>query len=286
MHHGQPPQKWKLSALLRIEKAGLPLPTASIDDTQSIHLLWSCDLPFQLNEFYIVAAIKNAIIVALQDMLPAQSNLNISNQIPIPGTINTATNQYVGVPSIRAPHSKKYLQESILEHLNAHRYQVLTEQAGRVLELRALFDSRWWSINNETPHHLDWLLFFGAALGPFCTVKQLNLELRALAESMENQKWLQIRSRYEKHIEAISQTSHQGFVLVDGHFQSINHSDWDDLIRGKLRVSDQEIRDLNLLQIGHGHKTSPYLQELNANWNALGQDDFLPEHAFFLQAAS
>ncbi|WP_194864923.1 hypothetical protein [Alloalcanivorax profundimaris] len=274
-------------AMSRMDREGIPLPSACVDDTRNLHFLWATTSPFTLNEFYVASLIKGAIIEALREMRPNISGYNISNQIPLTGTINSATGQYVGAPSIRTPYAKEYLQDKLLNLTSAQKFKTWEESAGRLLELRALFDERWWKISTQPESHQDWMIFFGASLVPFCTPNQLFLELSALAESLEGKPWSKIKSKHQTLINAISETGTKDYIYIDGNYFSLQRGEWNEWIKGRLEITSREIEELNLRQIGIGDRTSPYIHGINKTWLAIGSnDDFVPEHAFFLKAAS
>ena len=274
-------------AMSRMDRAGVPLPSACVDDTKNLHFLWATTSPFSLNEFYVASLIKMAIIEALDEMKPHLSSHNISNQIPLAGTINSLTDQYVGVPSIRTAYDKAYLQDRLLKLTSGQSFKTLEESAGRLLELRALFDDRWWEVNSQPESHQDWIIFFGASLVPFCTPKQLYSELLVLAEALEGRPWGKIKVKHQHLISEISKTGTKDYIYIDGNHFSLTRGDWNEWIKGRLNITEKEINGLDLRQIGMGDRTSPYIHRTNKGWLAIGNtDDFLPEHTFCLKAAS
>lgn len=276
----------QVTAVLRMGRAGIPEPTATIDDGRLLHFLWALEKPIPRMQFYRISIIKLSFFNALKELQPIANSLNVSTQVPLTGSRNTQTQTLVGACSACGKvYPSRRLEEAALKLVDGLTPARLQSSAGRLLELQALFNSRWWSISMRPELFEDWLLFFGSVLAPFCTPVQLEMELRALAESMEVAPWQKISNKYQRLIHEIAKTGTQDYILIDGSHYSLADTPWNDWIIGRLHVSPDEIEDLRMFQIGKNHHYSPYFHEIASGWLAVGNDDFISETAFCLRSA-
>lgn len=274
------------TVLHRLNMKGIPLPTICIDDGAHLHILWFTHTPLRKHEFYIASIIKKAFTAAITELSPEKDSINIGNALPLVGSINSQTGKYVG---IRYARGEKYntarLYEAALNLCNGLLPERMVSCAGRLLELQAIFHNRALTLSLNQDLYKDWILFIGSALSVFCTPDQVILELRALTESLTGQPWGKIQADYNELVQAIAKDGANGFIYLDGSHYSVSHIDWNDTIRGKLKITEEEIIGLNLQQIGNNKIRSPYIEDIGQKYLPVGNDDFVAKEVFCIKVA-
>lgn len=273
------------TATMRMGLKNIPAATACVDDGINLTFIWTLDSLITKNEIFSAHALQKMIKGSIKELKPFEDSIDISRQIPFVGSFNTASQQFVVLRHIGKTHSKSHLQNLAFTALNGSELSYYQRQSGMLLELQALFSDRWWSIGSTPETWKDWIIFFGVALAPFCSAQQLNLELRAVAESVENKKWADIKEDYEHLLDSLCSSASSGHIHYDGCNYSIDNSCWLDWAKGRLHISSQEIQDLDLYLLGGKSQISPHLKESPRPQLPIGQDDFVSESSFLLKLA-
>jgi hypothetical protein len=290
LHLQVPKAEWNTNIILplRLENLGIPLPTATLYDGIHLTLLWIIDSPIRSHEFYIHTMLQRALYEASKEFNPTASNLDIASTIRMAGSINSKSKQLVGlVNDYGKTYSRGFLQEAILKTTRmspAETFNMQT-QAGIILELMALLGERWFSTSQYPELFSDWIIFIGASLSNFCTPCQLRIELCAVAESLEGLPWKKISSKYEDLILSIINTAQEGYIDFEGVYLPINEPNWRDLISGKLSVTLDEQKYLNLQVLGNQASISPHLHLVNKPQRTIGHTDFIPADTLLLRSA-
>jgi hypothetical protein len=273
---------------IRLEARGIPLPTNIVFDGQFLTFLWFLESPIKNNEFYLYTLIEKLLFEIASGFNPTKSNLDPVFLTRVVGSINRKNKTYAHILSdYGKTYKKDYLVKKILGSglISASVFPELQIRAGTTLELMSLLGSRWFSAAQFPELFHDWIIFFGASLCNFCTSEQLFRELRAIAESLENRAWKDIKKSYTPLIGALSQTAKDGYINIDGMHHSINGPTWRELILGKLQISANEISELNLQVLGNKSNVSPLLHEQNKSIYAVGHVNFIPIERLLMRAA-
>lgn len=273
---------------IRLEDQGIPLPTIVLFDGQYLTFLWFLDTPIKSSEFYRYTLAERLLFQIASEFNPTKSNLDPVFLTRVVGSVNrkNKVNSHI-LSDHGVVHKKEYLLNKILSSgfISGSTYPELQVYAGITLELMSLLGSRWFSAARSPELFQDWIIFFGSSLCHFCTPEQLFRELRAIAESLENKPWGEIRKTYTPLIKALSETARDGYIRVDGMHYSINGPTWRELIQGKLQISSSEILELNLQVIGNRSSVSPHLHEQNKCIYPVGHANFIPVERLFFKAA-
>lgn len=278
-----------ITAKLRLEEKGIPLPTAVIFDGEHYTFLWILETPIEDHEFYIHTMLQQALFEAAIEFNPTERNLETIFLTRMIGSINSKTKQNVGLISdYGRSHSKQYLQQAILntKTIQVTEYQKFQTQAGITLELLSLLGDRWFSASQSPEMFEDWIIFFGSSLCNFCTPTQMFQELSAIAESLENKPWGTIKHLYSDLITSIIKTSKEGYIRYKNIHLSIDGCEWREMIKGKLLISTEEIKHLNLQVLGNQSLISPLLHIQSKSIRAVGNSNFVPIERLLLKVAA
>jgi hypothetical protein len=288
LHLQVPKTVWNTNILLtlRLEMHGVPLPTATTFDGETFTLLWILDTPIENNEFHIYTMLQQGLYETAKEFNPSISNLDIAFTTRMVGSINGNNKQHVGlVNDYGKTYSRRYLEDAILKSMTASEYRKMQVQAGTTLELMSLLGARWFSASQHPELFNDWIIFFGSSLCNFCTPDKLFNELCAIAESLEGQQWKKISEKYNELINSVISTAKDGYIKFDGVHLSINEENWRDLIKGKLCITSEEQKHLNLQVLGNQSTVSPHLHLTNKVYYPFGHTEFVPIERLLLKSA-
>ena len=273
---------------IRLEEKGIPLPTTITFDGENLTFLWILDTPLESSEFHIYTLMQQFLFNVAAEFNPTKNNLDTVFLTRMVGSINKKNkiNSHL-ITGYGNTYKKEYLVKKILSSnmIPAADFREREIQAGTTLELMALLGSRWFSASQQPELFQDWIIFFGSSLCNFCEPTQLFKELRAIAESLENKNWKDIKKMYAPLINALEHTAKDGYIKIDGMHHTINDPTWRELIQGKLQISDKEISELNLQVIGNKSSISPHLHVQNKNIYPVGHTNFVPIERLLLKAA-
>lgn len=291
LHLQVPAEDWNTHIILsmRLENKGIPLPTAIIFDGENYTFLWILSASIENHEFYIYSLLQKCLYSAASEFNPTVRNLDTAFLTRMVGSINGKNKKVTGlINNYGKIYSKSFLEKAILDSANISiaSYRQLEIQAGITLELMSLLGDRWFSISQNPELFNDWLIFFGSSLCNFCTQESLMYELSAIAESLEAESWGKIKHKYNDLMHSIVSTAKEGFVSHDGIHLSINEPNWRDLIKGKLLITDDEMKCLNLQVLGNKSSISPHLHLQNRSFYPVGQTDFVPIERLLLKNVS
>lgn len=262
---------------VELQSEGFPLPTAVVTDGQQLLFFWILKNIISSHEFHKVYLLQHGLYQLLKKFKPSKKMLEIDLVVPLIGTINSKKGVHVGVIAFKGELlDNDFAEDFLLRNFSNSDYDKLEIHSRAILELHALLAYRFftWNIKNSCD---DWLLFFGASLCYFCTEQQLKIELRAIAESLENNKWKIIKDKYDGLINNITKDAAQGFIVHNGIRISINESDWFVLVGGKLDVEQDEIERLSMSVVTGNYainvsKVIPKLPKIHP----VGEIQFIP----------
>lgn len=222
-----------------LQNRGFPLPTAVTSDGELLTYYWMLEKALTRREFYKVYLFQLALYHCVSEAKPTRESLDISALVPLVGTINSKTGEHVGVVAHTGVILKNLVAEEMLLHSHrASSLECLQRHSQAILELQALLHDR---VLNPVHSCDDWLLFFGASLSHFCSQKQLEKELQAIAVSLVGLEWAKIEEEYSSLITGIAATAGEDYIRYRGQHFSTNDPDWFRCIYGKLDVTYEEV---------------------------------------------
>ncbi|WP_162925802.1 hypothetical protein [Isoalcanivorax indicus] len=271
---------------MRLDRSGIPLCSVCVDDGRELTFIWTFESPIQKREFFDAHIIQNTIKEKIEEFSPTQDSADLSSLIPFVGSQNSKTGVHAAPRHIGKSYSKEFLREKILDLTPASKRDKHLRNAGLLLELQSLFDSRWWAISSSPEQCKNWVLFFGVALSPFCSPKQMELELKAISESIEQKPWRDIKEKYKGIIGSITSSCHDGFIKYNGSIYSVYAPHWPEWVKGALSISNDEISDLDLKLLSGEASLSPHLSNPTRRFLPVGNWEFVPESRFLLKKVS
>jgi len=232
-----------------ITSCGLPLPTLFLNNGEHIDLLWHLEDPYRFDNAarFILSQKQMFRVLAAAGISVSPNTLSPSSLIQMVGTRNRRSKKIaMPIRYLSDPIKRARMEASLLEGVSVIEFERAQAGAEIFLELQAVFRRRVLSIAIDHQVNIDWLIFFGAALGGLCTVEQIRLELRALAESLENKKWHYISPEYHSTIEQVSDSAVSGLIGINGQMMDANSSNWWTMVAGFLQITCEEAASLGL----------------------------------------
>lgn len=257
-----------------LTSGNIPPPSAEIREPDNLTLLWFLNKPFTLEEFHIYHLLQKYIYRCAERHKLLEENSEIEFYTRFPGT-KTKSGEWFFISGSGKIHNKDHIRRTLLAAVSAKDYAQAQLKAGIFLELRALLNDLWWGGGIPEALYDDWIVFFGSCISYFSTNKELENELIAIAESLTNQKWKNIRPKFEQLILAIVNTAKLGYVDYGNLTLSTDYADWPSLIGGRV-ASRKKLDELQLNVLLGRDTPSPYLTKPDQIKNPFGLDEFAP----------
>jgi len=270
--------------------ANIPGATLVLNTGVQYHLIWILDEEIPQSEFYKIYFFQSKLFYILKEsgFSPDPSSLEIVSKVPVPGSINSVTNQHVSlVPTFSSLMTKKALDSVVFSGVDAIEQRRITSHARVLQELLALFDSRVLMISSRPDLFDDWIFFIGCSLRLFCSEKQLEKELSAVVIALEGLNWEKCKEKYVGLIKGIaSGTDDLKIKYKNQHF---NLSTWANFIYGRLSVTEEEIDRLGLYYLAgeEGATIVDVKQVVTHKYGFVTDDDgFIPVSELFMRNVS
>lgn len=275
----------------RLEAANIPAATIVLNTGTQYYFIWIIDEAIRQDEFYKGYLFQSKVFHVLEknEFSPAPVNLELVSKIPVPGSINSLTNEHVSLePTFSGSIINKEMIDSVIfSGVDIAEKRRITSHARVLQESLALFDSRVLMISSRPDLFEDWIFFIGCSLRLFCSEKQLEKELSAVVIALEGISWEKCKEKYADLIKGIASGADDLNVRYKN--QHFNLSTWANFIYGRLSVTEEEIDRLGLYYLAgeEGATIADVGQVVTHKYGFVTDDDgFIPVSELFMRNAS
>ena len=279
------PHAWSLQTIFaHLEEMSLTAPTYVLTNGDIWTLMWVLDVPITKHEFYKFHLFQNALRQKLIKNSPPEDSLEITNLIPLVGTLNTKKNGELGLVTLVSTTSNVLSKDKAEQFFNRTTHPSerlrLTNLSMFITELIAIFTYRALTISSEVDTHQLWLDFFAIGLKDFCSESQLRKELVAVEQAITG-----CRSGVSTmNIDSSIKKASGGYLDISSQRHKYSNESTFKLIAEQLDVTQLEIDHLGLRLLTGLHSAST--MSLTENLMAFGDSDFVPLRRLFIQSVA
>jgi hypothetical protein len=175
---------WKLSM------HGIPLPTATVYDGNSLILVWITNKSFLFNDFYLWFLCQTKLTSILEQFGSVTEKSDINNTFRLIGTTNRQKSVNVRIENNTGRiFEKEELITKVLKNVSADHFRSAELKFLRFCDLMKLVADRWWDIHKYPELYSDWMLFLGTSLSDFCPIHRIEEDTKALSETIYGKSW-------------------------------------------------------------------------------------------------